>query len=188
MIEEAASQSGAGTMADVKNLVKQLRSVLEGIASVLPPWLNLVDKRKGDGGRGKMPGGEEYSNGACELPEASSIACRGLPGGGVGGKISRDEIGQLLHDVTAWCLEERSEDTQMLKALGKCVDVCMNGADILQKKARRMRLRYSIMKSRNCEPAGGGRDKALPRCGHEPQTPKPKPYTREAAEIRHSPA
>ena len=161
--EEIAKDQGAGTMADVKNLVKQLRSVLEGIASVLPGWVNLVDKRKSDENRGKMPGGEEYSNGACKLPPASAAACRGLPGGGTGGGISRDEIGQLLHDVTAWCLKERSEDTQMLKALGKCVDVCMNGADILQKRARRMRLRYSIMKARNCEPAGGGRDKALPR-------------------------
>ncbi|KAJ1495448.1 hypothetical protein T484DRAFT_1762182 [Baffinella frigidus] len=72
-------------------------------------------------------------------------------------------IAQLLHDALFLVTTRTQVDSQLLKALTKAVDVVMNGVDILQKTARRLRLRYTIMKARNREIGADGFIKLLPR-------------------------
>lgn len=90
-----ASPGAPTSMADVKNLVSQLRCVIEGIATVLPPWAGLEGQHTG--GEPRMPGGEEYEDGTYELPAASAGACKGMPEGSGGRFISRDEVSVMAN-------------------------------------------------------------------------------------------
>ncbi len=178
-----AANTGS-SIVDIRNMVLQLRFVLEGIAASLPYWSHEgrtgnnssngstadTSTHNGSGQNGNVrsnrprAGREEYADGTYELPAASTDACEGLNCINAGGKLlQRDEIAQLLAELVTFTLEHRSEDMQLLKALGRCVDVCMNGVDILERQAQRMQLRYSIMKARNRETAKDGMGKALPR-------------------------
>ncbi len=155
------------------------RYVLEGMVAAMPSLDSDADPASVDVAMAEddedqgiesdegMPGEEVYCSGTYELPMPSMDAARVIHLGDDGAEGGRDlqlsRIAPVVRDLVLIALQQHSQDSKMLKALAKCLDVCMNGVDILQKQTRRLRLRYSIMKARNREVAPDGRTKLLPR-------------------------
>ena len=139
--------------------VLQVRYVLEGLVAAMPAW---DDADAGDQGEDHdmsendeqgiesedgFPGEEVYSSGTYELPMPTLDKSRLHFGDGEEANDLRPErIVVVVRELVSIALKQHSQDSKMLKALAKCVDVCMNGVDILQKHSRRLRLRYTIMK------------------------------------------
>jgi hypothetical protein len=156
--------------------VLQVRYVLEGLVAAMPGWDDADAGDQGDDhdmseneeqgieSDDGFPGEEVYSSGTYELPMPTLDTSRLDFGGGEEANDLRPAcIVVVVRELVSIALKQHSQDSKMLKALAKCVDVCMNGVDILQKHSRRLRLRYTIMKARNREVAVDGYTKLLPR-------------------------
>ena len=172
-------KTGGASATEARFAVLQLRYVLEGMVAAMPGWDSHDDAATlaADGAGDQddqgvedddgMPGEEVYSSGTYELPLSSIDLPQVLNGSKCGERGACDllpsRIAPIIRDLVQIALKQHSQDSKMLKALSKCLDVCMNGVDTLQKYARRLRLRYTIMKARNRESAADGNRKLLPR-------------------------
>mmetsp|Transcript_88473 Transcript_88473/g.235374 ORF Transcript_88473/g.235374 Transcript_88473/m.235374 type:complete len:2151 (+) Transcript_88473:23-6475(+) len=177
----------AVTWSEMRIAVTQIRFVLEGIVASLPDWndehvsnsettkshcaneamsessrLQSNKSREATGAyssdaenqerSAKRLGREDYCAGTWELPSCW--------------QLSRVALAEIVRDCLDLVLRRRPEDARLLQALAKLADVLLNGVDVLQKKVRRMRLRYSLLKSRHCETVDPdaflGQDRKMP--------------------------
>ena len=183
---QAVRRKVAGSTATEARLaVLQVRYVLEGLVAAMPlsdadgdaavsteGWGDeamaaggVDDDDQGIGSTDGMPGAEEYCSGTYELPVPNVDTSHALNLGTSedGAALRPAYISAVILRLLRVVQTAHSQDSKMLKALAKCVDVSVNGVDILQKHARKLRLRYTIMKARNREIAGDGHTKLLPR-------------------------
>ena len=165
---------GTVSATEARLAVLQVRYVLEGLVAAMPGWDDAGgegeddDMSEGDDqgieSKAGFPGGEVYTSCTYELPRPNiDVSQLHLGDGEEASDLRPARIAGMVRELVRIALKQHSQDSKMLKALAKCVDVCMNGVDILQKHTRRLRLRYSIMKARNREVAPDGYTKLLPR-------------------------
>ena len=173
---------GGVSATEARFAVLQVRYVLEGMVAAMPcaqdsggnegaadsddeMAMDEDDQGIASNEHEGLAGAEVYCSGTYQLPLPSVDTSSAMRWGTdeEGCEVEHRRISELMRQLVRISLGQNSEDSKMLKALAKCVDVCVNGVDILQKQTRRLRLRYSIMKARNREVAADGHTKLLAR-------------------------
>jgi hypothetical protein len=173
---------GGVSATEARFAVLQVRYVLEGMVAAMPcaqdsagheaaadsdeeMAMDEDDQGIASNEHEGLAGAEVYCSGTYQLPLPSVDTSSAMRWGTdeEGCEVEHRRISELMRQLVRISLSQNSEDSKMLKALAKCVDVCVNGVDILQKQTRRLRLRYSIMKARNREVAADGHTKLLAR-------------------------
>ena len=159
---QADGSSGVISAIDATAAVVQIRMVTQGLVYVQRPWKDTeVDEAS------EVVGNEGDH---CSFKAALSGLtqdCTGdlvvLPRPSEGlATHSRQDIAQLMHEMTISVLARRGEDVKLLQALTKAMDAILNGVDVLQKHLNRLRIRYTLIKSQFKEKEGV--HKLMPRC------------------------
>jgi len=142
-------REGGVTSTEARLAVLQVRYVLEGLVAAMPACDVTPDGAGGDDDMAvdddddqgipldnDFAGDEVYTSGTYELPQPipNVDTSRALDMGKAedGSELSLSRVALVIRELARVALTQHSQDSKMLKALTKCLDVCMNGVDILQ--------------------------------------------------------